>query len=280
MSNPRARQSITAWSWSDPAVRASLPVSRVPGGRIRAPLAASAGLHLFVLALFLLRIVPFGTPVKDAKPPLAKVELVVQDTPTVGDGPREKAEKPAPNPTPKAAPTAKATPEAKAAAAPTPPLPALAEANRPDQVTLPKTAQTAAAAQARPAPPTPPARPSRAAPAVRLGLGGVAGTGLVTGPNVIPAGPDSTVHNIPPAYPEAAAMLHEQGRVMLLVHVAPDGRTAAVDVVESSGYLLLDRAAHDAVAKWRFRPATSNGAPIASEMPIEINFDLDSKRAR
>jgi protein TonB len=278
MSNPRARQSITAWSWSDPGVRASLPVSRVPGGRIRAPFAASAALHLFVLALFLLRIVPFGTPVKDANPPLAKVELVVQDTPTVGDGPREKAEKPEPKAAPQAPPTAKATPEAKAAAAPTPPLPALPAADKPDQVTLPKTAQTAAAAaQARPTPPTP---PSHAAPAVRLGMGGIAGTGLVTGPDVIPAGPDSTVHNIPPAYPEAAAMLHEQGRVMLLVHVAPDGRTAAVDVVESSGYLLLDRAAHDAVAKWRFRPATSNGAPVASEMPIEINFDLESKRAR
>ncbi len=259
-------------------MRAALPISRPAGGGVRRAFAVSAGAHLFVLALLLLRIVPFGTPVKEAEPPLAKVELVVQDTPTVGDGRREKPQEPAPTP---AAPTAEATPDAKAAAQPTPPLPPLPEADKPDQVTLPKTEKTAAAAaQARPAPPTPPARPSHAAPAVRLGLGGDPGTGLVTGPNVIPAGPDSTVHNIPPAYPEAAAMLHEQGRVMLLVHVAPDGSTAAVDVVESSGYLLLDRAAHDAVAKWRFRPATSNGAPVASEMPIEINFDLESKRAR
>ena len=257
-------------------MRVALPISRPAGGGTGRAFAVSAGIHLFVLALLLLRIVPFGAAVKEAEPPLAKVELVVQDTPTVGSGPREKAEKPAPNPAPKAAPTAKEAPNAKAAAKPTPPLPPLPEANKPDQVLLPKTEQTAATAPA--AQPAPPAPPSHAAPAIRLGLGGDPGTGIVTGPDVIPAGPDSTVHNIPPAYPEAAAMLHEQGRVVLLVHVAPDGSTAAVDVVRSSGYLLLDRAAHDAVAKWRFRPAMAGGAPVASEMPIEINFDLESKR--
>ncbi len=259
-------------------MRAALPISRPASGGVRHAFAVSAGAHLFVLALLLLRIVPFGAPVKEARPPLAKVELVVQDTPTVGDGPREKPQKPAP---PAAAPAAETAPDAKPAARPTPPLPPLPAADKQDQVTLPKTEPTATAAtEARPAPPSPPARPSHAAPAVRLGLGGDPGTGLVHGPNVIPAGPDSTVHNIPPAYPEAAAMLHEQGRVMLLVHVAPDGRAAAVDVVESSGYLLLDRAAHDAVAKWRFRPAMAGDAPVASEMPIEINFDLENKRAR
>ncbi len=246
--------------------------------RRHGPLILSAGLHLFVLALPLLRIVPLGTPLKHAEAPPAKVELVVQDTPTVGDGPREKPENPAP--APKAEPAAKPLPDAKPAAKPAPPRPPLPASDKPDQMSLPKPETDAKSAAAKPAPPQRATEQSHPAPPVRLGLGGDAGTGLVHGPDVIPAGPDTTVHNIPPAYPEAAAMLHEQGRVLLLVHVGPDGSAATVDVMESSGYLLLDRAAHDAVAKWHFRPAMANGVPVASQMPIEINFDLQAKRAR
>ncbi len=272
MSNQKARQSITALSWSEPFRPAPRPSARflpsrpIGGGwrGVRLPLATSAAIHVAILILLLLRIVPLWPMGKAPMPPPAKVELVVQDTPTVGDGPREQA----------AAAVAKDASQAAPPAAPLPPLP---EAERRDQVAVPKAAPTPPAEAKPAAAPTPPHRPT---PPVRLGLGGDPGTGLVSGADVIPAGPDSTVHNIPPAYPEAAAMLHEQGRVLLLVHVAPDGSAAAVDVMESSGYLLLDRAARDAVAKWRFRPAMADGAPVESQMPIEINFDLQAKRVR
>ena len=38
------------------------------------------------------------------------------------------------------------------------------------------------------------------------------------------------------------------------LHIAADGHVAAVDVVESSGYTRLDRAAVEALLAWRFHP--------------------------
>jgi protein TonB len=94
---------------------------------------------------------------------------------------------------------------------------------------------------------------------------------------VIPARPDSTVHNAPPVYPEAAARRGESGTVVLVVHIAPDGHASGVDVADSSGHDALDRAAREAVAKWRFRPAQDNGLAVASSMVIDIHFNLTGK---
>ena len=52
----------------------------------------------------------------------------------------------------------------------------------------------------------------------------------------------------------------------------------AVDVTASSGFLLLDRAARDAVANWHFLPAVRDGAPVAAEMPLRVRFELDNAR--
>jgi protein TonB len=91
---------------------------------------------------------------------------------------------------------------------------------------------------------------------------------------VIPAGPDSTVHNAPPVYPEEAARRNEQGTVHLLIHVGPDGSATAVDIVRSSGYPLLDDAARRAVLGWHFRPGTQGGVPVASVLPFNVHFEL------
>jgi len=259
MSNPRARPSITA-SWFSSAVPRRSRLSREERAPWPASLAVSLALHLGVLALLIVRFVGLGGAPLNHPPPMAQIELVVQNTPTVGAGARQRGQKPTPPPAPPAA--LKAPPPN-----PAPPAPA-AEA-----------LATPPPAPATPAPRPAPATPAHEEPAVRLGEGGDPGTGLVRGPNVIPAGPDSKVHNKPPVYPEQAARRGEQGRVLLLAHVGADGSTIAVDVVESSGYDLLDRAAHDAVAKWRFRPAMADGQPVDSEMPVEINFDLNGRRA-
>ena len=60
-------------------------------------------------------------------------------------------------------------------------------------------------------------------------------------------------HGPPPRYPRGAWRLHLEGTVILLAQVAPSGRVVAVEVEQSSGHPVLDRAAIRALEGWRFR---------------------------
>lgn len=63
-----------------------------------------------------------------------------------------------------------------------------------------------------------------------------------------------------------------EGRVVLRVLVRPDGTVERVEVVESSGHPVLDRAAADAARSWKFQPATRDGEPIAAWAIIPVRF--------
>ena len=121
----------------------------------------------------------------------------------------------------------------------------------------------------------PPAPNANEAPHINLGGTDSLSNVLVKGDQIIPAGPDTKVHNREPVYPAEAARRGEQGLVVLLIHVASDGTVAGVDIAQSSGYSLLDHAARDAVTTWKFVPAVQNGQPIPSSIPLRIEFDLD-----
>ncbi|RPH61611.1 MAG: energy transducer TonB [Burkholderiales bacterium] len=69
--------------------------------------------------------------------------------------------------------------------------------------------------------------------------------------------------NAPPPYPGMARRMGDQGEVRLDVHVGADGRVIEVRLKQSSGSALLDRTAIDTVKKWRFKPATVDGQPVA-----------------
>lgn len=98
---------------------------------------------------------------------------------------------------------------------------------------------------------------------------------LVTGNTVVPPSPDIKFHNRKPSYPEAAASRGEQGTVVLLVHVQPDGLVSSVDVERSSGYSRLDDSARSAVETWHFLPSMDNGQPVESVVPVRIVYTLD-----
>jgi len=93
------------------------------------------------------------------------------------------------------------------------------------------------------------------------------------GDRIIPAAPDAVFHNRPPEFPQESAMNGEHGTVILVIHISPAGTTAGVDVTRSSGYVLLDRAAREAVMRWRFLPAVKDGQPVASDMTMGFVFD-------
>lgn len=80
--------------------------------------------------------------------------------------------------------------------------------------------------------------------------------------------------NPPPAYPTLSRRLGEDGRVLLRVFVTPDGRAREVRIERSSGHARLDRAAREAVSRWRFVPAMRAEEPVAAWVLVPISFAL------
>jgi protein TonB len=96
--------------------------------------------------------------------------------------------------------------------------------------------------------------------------------------NGVPLAPGSTpvpFESPAPDYPPDALRNGESGTVLLRLHVGPDGVPYAVDLVQSSRSRSLDRAASDAVKRWRFHPAQRDGQPVAGEVQVPIVFNAD-----
>lgn len=83
--------------------------------------------------------------------------------------------------------------------------------------------------------------------------------------------------NAQPEYPRDAQRRGLSGSVLLRVDVAADGTATNVDFVQRSGAPELDRAAMNAVRKWRFAPARRDGKPIASSVNVPVDFVLPEK---
>ena len=79
-----------------------------------------------------------------------------------------------------------------------------------------------------------------------------------------------------PPYPRRAQRMGWQGTVVCRLLVGPDGLVQSVEVVESTGYELLDRTVVDTLATWRFAPATTDGVPRESEVLHRFRFQLNS----
>ena len=81
-----------------------------------------------------------------------------------------------------------------------------------------------------------------------------------------------------PSYPSQARRRNQQGVVLVEVRLDERGQQRSLNVLRSSGVDSLDRAALEAVAKWRFRPETSNGQAVPSRVQIPIQFALTASR--
>lgn len=76
----------------------------------------------------------------------------------------------------------------------------------------------------------------------------------------------------PPAYPREALRRGAGGTVRVQATIAINGSVERMEVAESSGNRYLDRAAMDAVRRWRFRPAIRNGQPVPATVVIPVDF--------
>ena len=152
-----------------------------------------------------------------------------------------------------------------AARPPTPPDPASVPASAP----VPPPPPTPAGVMP---PSTPPAAAAPAQLAVHLGDSDEDRDALTVTGDVVSSGPDPRYRNKPPGYPRAALLLHEEGTVQVLIHVASDGAVESVELVGSSGSAALDEAGVSAVEKWRFVPALREGVPVPSVYPLAMHF--------
>ncbi len=75
-----------------------------------------------------------------------------------------------------------------------------------------------------------------------------------------------------PDYPARALRRGEGGTVLVIAHVGPDGVPTATELAQSSGSRDLDRAAQQAVRRWRFEPAVDNGRPTVGRVVVPIDF--------
>ena len=61
--------------------------------------------------------------------------------------------------------------------------------------------------------------------------------------------------------------------MLVRAQVGVDGVPSEVSVGRSSGSRELDRAAVEAVRRWRFRPAMSGELPVSASVQVPISFE-------
>lgn len=85
--------------------------------------------------------------------------------------------------------------------------------------------------------------------------------------------PPILLRKVEPEYADEARQAKYQGTVMLSVLVDTEGVPTNMRVIRAVG-LGLDEKAKEAVAKWRFKPASQDGQPIEMETEVEVSFRL------
>jgi periplasmic protein TonB len=124
-----------------------------------------------------------------------------------------------------------------------------------------------------------PGGPGGIGPGCCDGVGPSTGPHFGTGPEgIYPAGSHGVtvpqvIYSPEPSFSDEARKSKTQGKVTLLLVVGKDGHPYNVRVRESLG-MGLDEKAIEAVNRWRFRAATFNGQPVATQIAIEVEFHL------
>lgn len=76
-----------------------------------------------------------------------------------------------------------------------------------------------------------------------------------------------------PRYPDPARIARMEGAVILSATIAADGRVVDVEIERSRGPF-LDRAATEAVSRWRYVPARIGSTPVAVILRVTLTFRL------
>lgn len=148
---------------------------------------------------------------------------------------------------------------------------------------VPAAARKAVGRAAKPAPATSASAPSEAvgdapgaaeAPTPALTGSEHASASPATAP-IVEHGPAPLAGNPRPDYPPAARRRSIEGRAVIRAVVAADGRVASVELRASSAHELLDRAALEAVQRWRFTPAKRGEQAVDGAVDVPVVFRLE-----
>jgi protein TonB len=75
-------------------------------------------------------------------------------------------------------------------------------------------------------------------------------------------------------YPEVSRRNGEEGRAIVKVCVNVAGKIDSVEIATTTGHPMLDEAALKVAKAFRFKPATSEGKPVASCPTLPVKFEL------
>jgi protein TonB len=118
-----------------------------------------------------------------------------------------------------------------------------------------------------PGAPAPQKQAPAAAPVATVAANAAGGAGGVTRDAVL-------TRAVAPAYPAVALRSRQSGWVVVDFTVDPEGRTRDITVVNAQPRRVFDNAAIDAVRRYRFTPAMSNGVAVATKRQQKIEFNL------
>ncbi len=242
------------------------------------PLAASCALHL-VLVGAVAGLLPYWVSPAST---VLEAQLVEPERPIVAREPERVIPRPA-------APKPTGLPRLVEAPRPVPPPPVV-------MATPPAAAPVAESAPPGPTPlPSPPpvASPPRERFAIAATEPSTVSAELPAAPKAAPvvapppavakASPDADItrtatpsggYQVRPSYPSTARRLGIEGTSLLRVYVAADGRVTEIEVDQSAGHPDLDRAAVDAVRRWKFEPGRRGSEAIGMWVRLPVQFVL------
>ena len=80
---------------------------------------------------------------------------------------------------------------------------------------------------------------------------------------------------VAPDYPDTAMRKGIQGYVDVHFTITAQGAVTNVAVITSDPGEVFDRAATDAVRRWRYDPRVVDGQPVDSQSQVRLQFRLD-----
>ncbi len=249
--------------------------ARIPFTRL-GPFAASCALHVVLVGLAAAVVPGWVTPL----PPVLEAQLIepepVPVTPAPPAARPARPAQPAPTTPPRLVEAPKPRVEEPPAMEP-PSLPAPAPSVAPlSPPSAPRETLPFAVAASEPA-----AAPAELPAAV--GRPATPAAAPVPPPVVAKATPDEGItrmatptggYQVRPSYPSTARRLGVEGTTLLRVYVAADGRVTDVQVDQSAGHPDLDRAAAEAVRRWKFEPGRRGSEPVGMWVRLPVQFVL------
>jgi protein TonB len=80
-----------------------------------------------------------------------------------------------------------------------------------------------------------------------------------------------------PDYPPSLVREGLEGSVTVRINIDETGRVTAVELIKATNRAFFEETREQALRFWRFKPATSDGTPIASQQVLTVQFDLEDQ---